>query len=350
MAEAGGRVRTFSIGFTGESSFDETAHAREVANLFGTDHQEFIVRPDALELLPRLVWHHDQPFGDSSAIPTYLVSLHTRQHVTVALSGDGGDELFAGYDRFYAARLAEGYARLPRPIRAALEGTLRRLPENTAYRGVVRNANRFVRAASKPLPERYLEWVRFVPDTWLRELIGEQAADAVLDHYAAAFDGQPAGDITARLLDVNLRTYLPDDLLVKADRMSMAVSLEARAPFLDHKLVEFTARLPSSLKLRGRVSKYILKRALRGMLPHHIIERPKHGFGVPIGRWFREGMADFVRDTLLSRRALERGYFAEEAVRGIIRAHLSGRRDLGHALWTLLTFELWQQSFFDGGT
>ena len=350
MAEASTEpVKTFAIGFAGEESFDERAHARKVAKLFATDHREFVVEPNAIELLPELVWHYDQPFADSSAIPTYLVAKHTRQYVTVALTGDGGDELFAGYDRFRAAHMAERYSRLPAPLHSLLRGTLGMLPESTAYRGFARSANRFVAAARLPLEERYLSWVRVVSDEWLAALLDDGRAQAVRMHYAAYFEGQRNGDLTARLLDVNMRTYLPDDLLIKIDRMSMAVSLEARAPFLDHNLVEFMAGVPSNLKLRGSTSKHILKQALRGILPDEIIERRKHGFGVPVGRWFRNELADFAQDVLLAPRALQRGYFAEEAVRGIFNAHLSGRRDLGPMLWSLLTFELWVQRFIDEG-
>lgn len=339
-------VKTFSIGFEGEPSFNETSHARRVAAWFVTDHHEFIVKPNALGLVEELIWHHDQPFGDSSAIPTYLVSKLTREHVTVALTGDGGDELFAGYDRFRAAQIAAYYARIPDVAHQAIDSTLERLPQSTAYSGLVRNASRFVRAARLPLAERYLDWIRYVSSEWTCALVGNNGEEAVREHYRSYFE-RPEEEIITQLLDVNIRTYLPDDLLAKVDRTSMAVSLEARSPFLDHRLVEFAAQIPSSLKLRRNISKYILKSAMKEILPKSVLARKKHGFGVPVGRWFREEMASFVRGTLLGPRSLARGIFDAEAVRGIIDSHLSGRCDLGHSLWTLLTFELWMQRYFD---
>lgn len=344
--ESSEAVKTFAIGFEGELSFNELSHARRAAAWFVTEHEEFVVKPNALELVEELVWHHDQPFGDSSAIPTYLVSKLTREYVTVALTGDGGDELFAGYDRFRAAQLAAYYAQLPDAAHQAIGGALERLPQSTAYGGLVRNASRFVRAARLPLAERYLDWTCYVPSGWVQALVGSAGESAVREHYRSYFE-KPDEEIIAQLLDVNIRTYLPDDLLVKVDRMSMAVSLEARSPFLDHRLVEFAAQIPSSLKLRRNVSKYILKRALRGLLPKSVLERKKHGFGVPVGRWFREEMAEFAQGILLGPRALSRQIFDVEAVRSIIQSHLSGQQDLGHSLWTLLTFELWMQRYFD---
>lgn len=347
-AESSQPVKTFAIGFENEPSFDETGHARQVAELFQTEHREFILKPKVIDLVEGLVWHHDQPFGDSSAIPTYLVSQHARDFVTVALTGDGGDELFAGYERFHAARLAATYARLPEVTRRAIVGVLGRMPESTGYRGLVRRANRFVQAASLPLSERYLSWVRFVPNAWVETLVGREQAQQVLAHYQAYFqdDGQSHPPVPS-LLDVNLRTYLLDDLLVKVDRCSMAVSLEARSPFLDHHLLEFANGIPAQLKLRQGKTKYILKQAMRGLLPDSIIDRPKHGFGVPVGAWFRGELAEYVRGVLLSERAIGRGIFEREGLQAMLESHQSGQADLGHALWTLLTFELWMQRYFD---
>ncbi len=343
-------VKTFSIGFTNQPSFDETRFARQVAAHYGTEHHEFIVEPHVVDLVNDLVWYHDQPFGDSSAIPTYLVSRLTREHVTVALTGDGGDELFAGYDRFRAACMAGAYARLPGVIHHAVERILDHLPEATTYGGGVRRAKRFVQAARLPLSEQYLSWVRYIPARWLVALIGEKGEQAVQDHYLTLFVDHSrvrGPDVIAELLDLNMRTYLPNDLLVKVDRCSMAVSLEARSPFLDHRLVEFVVGIPSNLKLRGGVSKYILKRALRGLLPNMIIDRKKHGFGVPVGAWFRDELSGYAQAVLLGERAKKRGFFNSEALQVMLNTHMSGQADLGHALWTLLTFELWMQRYFD---
>jgi asparagine synthase (glutamine-hydrolysing) len=339
-------VKTFAIGFTGEASFDETAYARRVADLLGTDHHEFIVEPDAIDLLPFLVWHHDQPFADSSAIPTYLVSKHTRDRVTVALTGDGGDELFAGYERFYAATLAARYRRLPRFVRGSVAAAVRLLPEATSYHGVAQRARRFVNGAALPPALAYFDWVRLFDDALLADVLaGQGDVDPGAD-FASHFDPHDPRDFTAQLLDVNLTTYLPDDLLIKTDRSSMAASLEARAPFLDHELLELVARIPVNLKLRGSTTKYLLKEAARGLLPDDIIDRQKHGFGVPVGRWFREDLRDYAREILLDSRA-DRGYFRPDAVRTLLDEHASGQRNHGQRIWLLLTLEWWHRLFID---
>ncbi|MCC6904319.1 MAG: asparagine synthase (glutamine-hydrolyzing) [Anaerolineae bacterium] len=347
--ESTSTIKTFSIGFRNEPSFDETRYARKVQAKFVTEHHEFIVSPDVVELVDDLIWHHDQPFGDSSAIPTYLISKLARQHVTVALTGDGGDELFAGYERFRAARLASTYSHLPGVAQRAVTAALSRFSENTDYAGLVRNANRFVRAANLPLDEQYLSWIRYVASTWVVGLLGESQELAVREHYRQVFGSRPVGsedDIVSRLLDVNIRSYLPEDLLVKVDRMSMAASLEARAPFLDHQLVQYAAAIPTSMKLRRGVKKYILKRALRGLLPDSIIDRKKHGFGVPVGAWFRTSLAKYARSVLLNPQAQARGVLNSEVVETMLETHIAGKADLGHSLWTLLTLELWLQRYF----
>lgn len=341
------RVKTFAIGFTGETSFDETAYARRVADLLDTDHHEFIVEPDAIHLLPFLVWHHDQPFADSSAIPTYLVSKHTRDHVTVALTGDGGDELFAGYDRFYAATLAARYRRLPGFVRGGIAAGVDLLPEATSYRGAAMRARRFVSGAALPPAEAYFDWVRLFDDALLADVIAQPDKLAPGAHFAAHFDPLDQRDITAQLLDVNLTTYLPDDLLIKTDRSSMAASLEARAPFLDHELLDLAARIPVNLKLHGNTSKYILKEAARGLLPDDIIDRKKHGFGVPVGRWFREDLRGYVREILLDPQTTARGYFREDGVRRLLDEHARGQRNHGQRIWLLLTVEWWHRLFID---
>jgi asparagine synthase (glutamine-hydrolysing) len=347
--ESAQAIKTFSIGFANEPSFDETAHARRVATRFVTEHHEFIVEPQVIDLLDELLDHHDQPFGDSSAIPAYLVSKLAREYVTVALTGDGGDELFAGYERFYAAQLSRTYARLPGVVHRAVGGAIQRLPQSTTYRDLARRADRFVQGASLPFSARYLGWVRYVPSLWVAALRGEAEEAAVQSHYDSYFTLAPVSDreAVAQLLDVNLRTYLPDDLLVKVDRTSMAVSLEARSPFLDHTLMQFAASLSPDLKMRRGTTKYILKKALRGLLPDSIIDRKKHGFGVPVGAWFRGDLAAYVQAVLLSERAASRGLFSTDAVRAMLNAHQSEEADLGHALWTLLIFEMWMQRYFD---
>ena len=351
MSELMGRpVKTFTIGFAGEPSFDELKYARLATEHYGTDHHEFVVEPTAIEdLLPRLVWHYDEPFADSSAIPTYLVSKLTREHVAVALSGDGGDELFAGYERFAAAQLAETYRKTPQFVQRSLARLLRALPESTSYRGFVRRARRFVESAPLPLLERYLGWVAVFSDDLTESLLADDQEIDVREHFATHLNRAENLDPISQLLYLNTKTYLPEDLLIKADRMSMANSLEARSPFLDQYLIQFAADVPASLKLKGLTTKYILKKALRGLVPQEIIDRPKHGFGVPVGKWFRADLKDYVREILLSPEALKRGYFREEGLRWLIQQHQEGKRDFGPQLWALLTFELWHRIFIDGG-
>ena len=336
-------IKTFSIGFAGDDSFDETPYAEAVARHLGTQHQAFRVEPLSLDLLPKLVWQHDQPFADSSAIPTFLVSQLTRQQVTVALTGDGGDELFAGYERFYAAQLLQGLSFVPAPIMRALARLLAHLPEGTVYYDGLRRARRFARAASLPLNLAYFDLVRVFNAELLDEIA--PAAQASAPSLAAWIDAGQAGPVAA-LLEANLRTYLPDDLLIKADRCSMAASLEARAPFLDHQLVEYAAGIPFNLKLRGAQSKFILKEAARDLLPAAIIERKKHGFGIPLGAWLRRDMRP-VRELLLSQAARQRGLLQMPAVERLIAQHERGQRDNNRQIWALLTLEEWHRQFVD---
>lgn len=340
-------VKTFAIGFEDDPSFNELEYARLAARALDTDHHEFVVRPDAIDLLPKLVWHYDQPFADSSAIPTYLVAQLTREHVTVALTGDGGDELFAGYERFAAARLAEVYRRTPQIVQSILARVLNGLPESTRYDGFVRRARRFAESAPFPLAERYLGWVGIFDTDFIRELLSNGADLNIVNHFQGYFQKVQEADPIGQLLYVNIKTYLPGDLLVKTDRMSMANSLEARCPFLDQELLEFAACIPTALKLRRLATKYILKKALKEQVPQEIIRRKKHGFGVPVGRWFRTDLKSYVREVLLGAEALRRRYFNESAIRRLIDEHQSGTRDHGHKLWALLTFEIWHRIFID---
>lgn len=347
MCRHSSRVRTFSIGFEGDASFDETAHAEQVARHLGTEHSAFHVAPAALDLLPRLVWHHDQPFADNSAIPTYLVSKLTREHVTVALTGDGGDELFAGYERFYALALARRLRAVPTGIWKAIAAGLSIVPDGTAYYSPVKRARRFVRAASQPESHAYFDWVRiFSADAIAQLMSGAAGGVDHADPAAAQFAALYSGTGVNAALAANFRSYLPDDLLIKTDRSSMAVSLETRAPLLDVRLIELAARIPLNLKLRGRTTKYILKQAARGLLPDAIIDRPKHGFGVPLGAWLKRDQS-LVRDILLDRRTRERGLLNAAAVTALLDDHAAGRRDHGQRIWALLTLEMWHRLFID---
>ncbi|HEV2881236.1 MAG TPA: asparagine synthase (glutamine-hydrolyzing) [Pyrinomonadaceae bacterium] len=345
-------VKTFSIGFE-EQDFSELHHARRVAEHVGAEHHEFIVRPDALEVLPTLVEHYGEPYADSSAIPTYYVARETRRHVTVALNGDGGDECFAGYERYAAMKLASKYRGVPNLLREGLiKPAVALYPTSETRRSRVRDLKRFLDAASLPTVERYMRLVSVLDtpakdalytDDFRREMCAHSASRFVAPWFAHA---NGAGLVDASLL-ADTMTYLPNDLLVKVDIASMAVSLEARSPFLDHHVIEFAASLPENLKLRGLTTKYLLKRVLAKLLPAENLSRRKMGFGVPIGHWLRGDMQKFLRDTLLSEKALGRGFFKPESVTRMVELHTRGERDYAHQLWTLLMLELWFERFID---
>ncbi len=350
--ESGTPVKTFSIGFE-EQDFSELHHARRVAEHVGADHHEFIVRPDALEVLPILVEHYGEPYADSSAIPTYYVARETRKHVTVALNGDGGDESFAGYERYAAMRLAESYHRIPAVLReSVVRQAIELMPSSETKRSRIRDVKRFVQSASLPKVERYLRWVSVFDSQAKQDLFSENfrrqtngdSAASILDPWFTRANG--SGIVDAALL-ADIMTYLPNDLLVKVDIATMANSLEARSPFLDHHVIEFAASLPEKYKLRGLTTKYLLKQMLRKLLPAENLDRRKMGFGVPISHWFRGKLQPFLRETLLAESSLRRGLFRPEAVKRLVELHTGGERDYSPQLWTLLMLELWFQRFID---
>ncbi|MDZ4767859.1 MAG: asparagine synthase (glutamine-hydrolyzing) [Chloroflexota bacterium] len=334
-------VKTFSIGFSGDASFDETPYAQRAADALGTTHTAFTVEPEAIGLLDKLVWHHDQPFADSSAIPTYLVSRLAREQVTVALTGDGGDEAFGGYERFYAAAMIDRLRAVPRPLWRATAGVIGRLPEGTGYYNLLKRARRFAQSAAQPPALAYFDLIRVFSAADVVALTGQ--SDAAGTRFAGMFESAPGLN---DLLWANLTTYLPDDLLIKTDRSSMAASLEARAPFLTAPVLEAAWALPPSLKLRGRTTKYILREVARDLIPADLIDRPKHGFGVPLGAWLRRDLG-VVRELLLSGEARGRGLLHLPAVERLIADHADGRRDHGGRLWALLTLESWHRQFID---
>ena len=335
-------VRTFSIGFSGDARFDETDVARSTARRLGTEHTEFVVEPAAIELLDDLVTAYDEPFGDSSAIPTSTVSRLSREAVTVALTGDGGDELFGGYLRLHAGALSE---RIPSVLRRAGGHVARWLPANGHPRGLPARAARFLSAAADPLPDRYLRWIGFFPDA-TESLLHPEVRAAVYDRAAvrASFRTElegGGGSTLDRLLRLNFNTYLLDDLLVKADRCSMMHSLELRSPFLDTALIEFAGRLPDSFRRRGRSTKYLLRRAFPDLLPPDLLARGKMGFGVPLDTWFRTRWRNALEEGLLDPASSLYEWLDRGAVQGMVARHLSGEANLGHQLWSLLTLERW---------
>lgn len=335
----GGPVKTFTVGFEGDAYFDERPYAAQVARHLGTQHFDAVVRPEAAALLDTLLHHHDEPFGDSSALPTYLVAREARREVTVALNGDGGDETFAGYDRFRAMLAAE---RLPRVLLWSARRLSRFLPQRGGPHTLLRRLRRFAQKAALPRLERMLAWSSFFDLEMLRRLDGSGAFDAerILGSYRQALEAQPGASMLSRILYLNARTYLLDDLLPKMDRMTMAHGLEARSPLLDRALIEYVAGLPDDLKRRGSQGKLVLKQAVADLLPKPILVRPKQGFGVPLGDWFRGELKPLVEDTLIEAPRLAR-WLRLDAVRALFAEHLSGGSDHGHQLWTLLTLELW---------
>ncbi len=344
-------VKTFSIGFKDSPDYDETAFARIAAARFKTDHTEFIVEPTAFDLIEKLVWHHDGPFGDSSAVPTYLVSQLTRRQVTVVLNGDGGDELFAGYLRFYAAMVAE---RIPSPIRAVVRAAASILPEGPTARHWFSRAQRFSAAMSLPLNERITRWSGLFYDD-LDVLLSPELKQStpVVDRlrYLRGFEDATAGRTTlSRVLQINFNTYLLDDLLIKVDRCTMANSLEARSPFLDTALIEYVASLPDDMKLQRGRTKIILREAFADLIPAQIQRRGKMGFGIPFGLWFRGALRDAVTDLLLTPDARYPEYLSTDYVHRLVTRHLNGDADLGLQLWTILTFEIWLRSLSDWTT
>jgi len=342
-------VKTFSIGFH-EDSYNELKYARLTAQKFGTDHHEFFVTPDICEVVDELAWHFDEPFADSSAIPTYMVSKLARDHVTVVLSGDGGDELFAGYTRYVVDRKRGGFERLPKPLR---EGVMRPLSERLPHAAWGRN---YLHNVSLDPISRYLDSVSVFTNLKRRSLYTSDFSRQlgpggyVANLFNKLVENVKSDEPIDRLLYLDSKTYLPGDILTKVDRMSMAVSLEARAPLLDHKLIEFVTRVPAALKLAGLETKHLLKRAVRDLVPAEILNRPKQGFGVPIQEWINQQLRSRIRDTLSDARTKQRGYIDSHYVSVLLDEHERGRRDHSMSLWALVMLELWHRQFLDGPT
>lgn len=348
MARHTGRaVKTFSIGFH-EDSYDELKYARVAAQKFGTEHHEFVVTPEICDVVDELAWHFDEPFADSSAIPTYIVSKLAREHVTVVLSGDGGDELFAGYTRYAIDQKRNGFARLPRALR---EGLMQPLGRNLPHGAWGRN---YVHRIALNSLDRYIEEIStftrlnkplLYANEFSRRLNGSETAARFRK---IASRSRSASHIDP-LLYLDSKTYLPGDILTKVDRMSMAVSLEVRVPLLDHKLIEFVCtRIPASMKMKGLETKHILKRAMADDIPAAILDRPKQGFGVPIKEWINRQLRARIRDTLTEPRTTQRGYFEPQYVSVLLNEHERGRRDHASELWALFMLELWHRQFIDG--
>jgi asparagine synthase (glutamine-hydrolysing) len=343
-------VKTFSIGFR-EAAFNETPHARAVAERFRTEHHEFIVEPAALDVLPQLVEHFDEPFADAAAVPMWYLAKMTREHVTVALNGDGGDEAFGGYQRYYADPLADLYRCVPAALRhGVLDPLLRALPAGggPVETSIPTALRHLARAADLPHSASVVRWGSFFTEA--------EKCDLYTDEMRTALDARPSDALLTetfsraladgrldRTLATDVQNYLPGALLPKVDRMTMAHSLEARSPFLDHTLLEFAARLPTSCKVRGTTTKRLLRETFADVLPPGIAQRGKMGFSVPLGQWFRTTLREEVRAILLAPDARLGRYLRSDRIHSLVQAHARGEADHGKRLWALLNLEVWLQ-------
>ena len=338
-------IQTFSIGFS-ESEFDETHFAKMVADHVGTKHQRFEVTPDAMEIIDRLVDQYDEPFSDSSAVPTWYLCELTRQHVTVALSGDGGDELFGGYERYRALKLS-GQLQSWLPIQWLNQSWLiQRLPDSAARRSFLRRIRRFCEALGQPPIERYMNWIQIFGEASRLDLYQESFIEQLPDQnpvsfLADAWNRAGKRDLVSCASIADLQTYMPCDLMTKVDIASMAHSLEARQPFLDFRLIEWAASLPSHLKIQGKRGKQLLMDTYYDYLPKAIWHRSKMGFGVPIAKWFRTTLKDRTYDALLGNDARCHQFFRKEVIQKLVDEHMSGRANQAYRLWNLLLLELW---------
>ena len=347
-------VKTFSIGFE-EKEFDELSYARLVSNHFATEHHEFIVKPNAIEILPKLVWYYNEPFADSSAIPTYYVAKMTKDYVKVVLTGDAGDENFAGYPRYLRSKLLIFFLKMPKWFRRDfLPFFLRKAAQFHWREKTFNRLAAYIESISSNQVRNYAEQVKIFNEGEKESIYSPGFIEAMggldsFEYLLCKFEGTKINNLIDQLLYLDINTYLPEDLLVKMDIATMANSLEARVPFLDYQLMEFIAKIPSGLKLKGTITKYILKRAFSDFLPQHILTRRKMGFGVPVARWFRKELKDFVYEILLDSRTLNRGYFKREGIERLLNDHIGLRYDHSSKIWALLFLEMWFRVFIDKG-
>lgn len=345
-------VKTYAIGFDGgdaEAYYNELPYARRVATLLGTDHREIKIRPDVVALLPRLLWHLDEPIADSAFVTTYLVSEFAQREVKVILSGVGGDEIFAGYRRYLGNHYQQRFDHLPAALKKAMMSLGARLPSDRHSRilNTLRLAKGFLASAGLPFDERYRSYVEVFDDAAAAEMLCDPLSDGG-DAVAEAFANATSDDDLNRMLVVDAATQLPDDLLLLTDRMSMAVSLECRVPLLDHTLFELAAAMPQEVKLAGGELKHVMKAALADVLPRDILDRKKRGFGTPMGAWFKGPLAPVLRQVLSNEAIERRGLFRASAVSDLIDAHEANRLDGTDRLLALLNFELWARLYLDG--
>ena len=353
MAKLSGRpVKTFSIGFE-EKDFDELGYAKLVSKHFSTDHHEFIVKPNAIEILPKLVWYYNEPFADASAIPTYYVAKMTKDFVKVVLTGDAGDENFAGYPRYLRSKWVALFTKIPEKLRKELMPALVRRFSSLHWKEKTLNRLAdFMELLSHDQARNYAEQIKIFNakeknDIYTKEMAHYVAKVDSLDFLSEKYEEIETDDLLDKLLYLDINSYLPEDLLVKMDIATMANSLEARVPFLDHKLMEVVAGIPSHFKLKGSISKFILKKTFSDFLPEAVLKRKKMGFGVPISRWIKNELRDYVYEVLLDRKTLNRGYFKKEGIERLLEEHIASRYDHSAKIWALLFLEIWFRIFMD---
>ena len=347
-------VKTFSIGFQ-DKDYSELKYARQVAERFGTEHHEFMVKPEVMEILPKLIWHYEEPFADSSYIPTYYAAQLAGRYNNIVLGGDGGDELFGGYERYIGTNAGILLDKCPRLLITSLVSLLG--GRDTSPGDIKSQQNkigRFLNAVleyENPL-QRYLRWVSCFYDSQKRELYlrtRDNDLDGPFNYFKDIFAQADGKDFIDKIMYLEIMTGLHNDSLIKVGIAARANSLEVRYPFLDHKLVEFAATIPGNLKLRGFGTKYILKKSLSKYIPREVLYRRKMGFGIPVGRWFRNEMKDYVRDHLLDQQSVNRGLFKKQTIERMLQEHMAEKRDYTPQIWALLNFELWHRMFIDGG-
>ena len=342
-------VQTFSIGFE-DATYNELPYADAVARHFGTDHRSELLNPDIASLVEGLVQHHDEPFADTSIFPTYLVSRLARQHVTVALSGDGGDELFAGYDTYLAERLSRYYGKIPEVMRRnIMPAFASMLPLQPAKKGTINKVKRMVEGASMDPALQHTRWMIFMNEwekdsLYCPDLKSALAQGSTGSFFRGHFQKAKSFDSLAQQQYVDIKTYLADDILTKVDRMSMAVSLEARVPLLDHRIAEFALNLPPHMKLSHSKTKIIMRRALKRLVPDLVLEKPKEGFSIPMKHWLGSSLQPMMMDLLSKKTVQQRGYFNPQVVSSWIQEHLEGRVNHAHRLWALMVLELWHRA------
>lgn len=346
-------VKTFSIGFD-DATYNELPYARSIARKYDTEHTEEILNPDIVDLVEKLVPHLDEPFGDFSIFPTYLVSEVARNQVKVVLSGDGGDEIFGGYDTYVAQSMDRYYQFLPAKMRQSIFPKLMaRIPPRPEKKGIINKTKRFIEGASLPSSLKHTRWMMFLSESEKELLYRPDLIDSlngwgtmgVLERH---FDEKSHWNSLSQQQYVDIKTYLVDDILTKVDRMSMAVSLEARVPLLDYRIVEFAVNLPENFKISQGETKRIFKAAMSQRLPNEVLHKPKQGFSIPLKHWLRDSLKPMMLDLLSPEKVRQRGYFDEECVADWVKQHLDGVQNHSHRLWALMVFEIWHEQFMDG--